>query len=350
MLVYLLEDRTSSGALVWKSHYAFSPRHAVRNAPLYHGVPYSRWRDDAKGLFVVASAAVVSSPELQRQAWALLRTLKIHGRLASDHQELALAIRYHLKTRGVITRSDRDMWSLMLIQWVRDTQPESYFSGSLDLGEAFLEELMSRPTELTLADRAARANLLEDLFGNTAEVLRMPGGAQNIGLVNLVASSEMVLRTIEHEEARAVAQLAVQIGNESLTRGFVMLAGVLPAATEIVVINIALEAFIGYIQFLGDLRDADKREIIESGEELDIWLSFAGILLPAASQIRYLGEALGIAQMLMLAASLLQALIAGLHRMLEATERLLAAVAAGFLEFFESDPDRVLFIPLKESV
>jgi hypothetical protein len=245
--------------------------------------------------------------------------------------------------RRLVLDEERLGWSLMLILWALEEAPPAYFRESKDFGLAFADYLEMRDE-------------LESAGGQMAVFRRR------------LLSLERVWRLREEKEFAIQARVNPRLEYlangkknilEAYAKAWLMAFGFLTGVTEVLVLDLLLEGFISYLNFLSDLDDLSTDYDLATEEKLESWLSFAGIFLPF---VRVLPEKIGalINGTLLLAVLtlFLKTIIQGLTGLLQALPRTMAALSAGAQTYNEvpvvtpapDDPQQdeveVLFIPL----
>lgn len=234
-----------------------------------------------------------------------------------------------------------DMWSLLLIDWVFTEQPTDYLNGNSELGDAFAAWLGVRfPMDvydfllfqLEYERPGHRAAFERQLLDPKRANLRL----------DLRLAVELHYRHLERIEAlRKVPGLYQKAGKVML-----LVFGLFTGITEVFVLTLILEAFIGYMQFLADLWEYEEDGVITELEAQQAWFSLFGLFLPFGSFLGKAGAKLtagvtyGMVGLTVLATAL-QAVI----DIIQVAQRALAAEEAGFFSYAELDPDMTVFIP-----
>jgi hypothetical protein len=270
-------------------------------------------------------------------------------RLALAEQVLAapegsrFALYLQLTGRRLLQERDRLQWSLMLILWALEEAPEVYFREGQYFGQAF----------------AAYLQMVDELEAVGGQV-----AVFNQHLLSL----DRVWSLREEREFAILARLDPKLeylvnGPKEILNAYAkawMLAfGMLTGVTEVLVLDLILEGFIAYLNFLSDMDSMDTEHELSSDEEAGAWLSFAGVFLPF---VRILPEKIGnlvnAAMLLTVLTLFIKAVIQGLTTLLESLPRVLAAVKAGVETYAEvpvviaapddplKDQPEALFIPL----
>ncbi len=239
------------------------------------------------------------------------------------------------------TYSFADLWSLMLIDWVFQEQPVGYIDGKMELGDAFAAWLgVQIPLdvydfglfELVFEQPTFRKTFSRQLLDRKQTNLRL----------DLRLQVEMHYRELERIEAlKKVPGLYQKAGQVML-----LVFGLFTGVTEIFVLTLILEAFIGYMQFMADLWEFEEDGIITEEEADQAWFSLFGVFLPFGA---YLGKGIALATTILsvglIGVAVLIAMLKAAFEIADKIFKLVAASQENISTYVEIDPEWAIFIP-----
>lgn len=341
MLVAVMVYDRGTGRLRYETRQALADRKVLRpGVRLYEGVPFRQ----TPGHYAYDQQYVVVAHPFANQPGNQTAADQHWKRLATELPGLPLEeFLDHMSSLITGTsRSDasRDLWSLMLIRFARSVAAREYWAGHEDLGRAFLRSLRPAGDQLPRTGPTAhRLNSLVERILNPTH-----------GIAHFVADQQLVALLDLQQEARLKQLARVHELGETYIMAMLFVAGLLTGVSEIVVLDVALQAFIGYIQFLSDLEELEQDGELteEEADSIWVWLSFAGIFLPFGRYfklIKNVDDTLGITALLLIAHETIRWIASVIFDVFEAAQRLLAADEAGFSTYLEMDVSNTVFIP-----
>lgn len=231
------------------------------------------------------------------------------------------------KLRGSYT--GRQLWSLMLIDWVFRVQPERYLAGKQSLADAFAEYIGLTKDSLRWGNHSV---FVSSVIWHRATI--RPD--HKIVLAMKQREREMF------EDLVKISGFYKRFGKLNL-----MLAGLLTGVTEVWIFTVLLEALFGYLGFLADMWEFEEDGIITEQEVEDLQKSFVfGIVLPLFAMLQGIIALLAVALMVGVALfELLSAIVTAIIELCERLAHALAALEAGMDEFAEVDPEKMVYIP-----
>ena len=310
------------------------------------------------GMYIIVGAAFASDARRQDEARRLLVELALNGSQAGDP---ALAIRtLFARVSQGNDSGDRDLWSLMLLQWVLDERPASYLQQNQPLGQAWLQRVV--PCDVrTLPDteRLLATLLPQKLIGNVQEALPAAYAARGTerSCVNVVPDHALVSAFEQDAERRLAALHFTQQSTERMARAFVFVAGFLPATGSARLLAIAYDLAMAYVHVLMEQRKYEEANAQGAGESgnstaeddpVAVYWSYAGFVIPFAMFVPYVRGAflgLGVSGLAWEALSMVVDLW---EAIITAGERVLAAAEEKFSDWHEFDVETGWLIPFDD--
>ena len=309
----------------------------------YIGLPF-KLHDDENFLsrsFVVLRVSRFFNPHLKREASRLGGLVTRTVLSNRDRNAGWLSLLQIPEIRKLRQNSDlSEAWTYMLIDIVLRERPQEYLAGKQHIADFFAERFQ-----------------LEFGFDLDPPFIREEFHHQLLERAYLDASLDLKMELAFRQQEIITAMENLQLASETFMQMMMVLMGMLCGLTEVLILDIILEAFIGYITFLHDLEKAEADGLITEDEAFGSWFALAGIFLPFLPALKsalskYGGKAGEIVNTLIdtgfgiiaIAALLLQIasmLIQGAAALLEA----IAADEAGFDDFGQYDPANTLYIP-----
>ncbi len=218
----------------------------------------------------------------------------------------------------------REAWGLMILRMILRDRPPSYFEGSQHLADYFADrfELKFEPSFLR---HVFHKQLLERAYIEADPDLKM----------------ELGLRYDDRlKQLEALAN-----GSESFMRAMVLAMGLLSGVTELIALDIVLEALIGYIAFAADVKQLKEDGLVSEEEAFGLWLSRIGIFLPfvrvAPGCIQILTNTITtVGAVIAILGAVLMAVVSFILGLLE----FVAADEVGFETFGQYDSETTVFI------
>lgn len=299
---------------------------------IYIGLPF-KMKDDENILsrsYIVLPLSQFFNPHIKREAARLngIVTRTVLGnpdRNAGWHDLMAMEEIRHLMQ----DRFKSEAWTYMIIEAVLRERPLEYLEGRQHIGDFFAERFQ-----------------LEFGFDLSPPLIREQFHKHLLDRAYIEASLDLKIDMAFRQEEIVSNMEGLQIIGETYMEVMIVLMGFLTGVTGMVVIDIILEAFIGYFQFLFELEKAEKDGIVTEEEAFGAWFSLAGVFLPFArilpDAFRMLVEmGLTIVGVAMILLQIVIALFRAAAGFLEA----MTADLAGFDSYAQYDPENTIFIP-----
>jgi hypothetical protein len=225
----------------------------------------------------------------------------------------------------------QDLWSLLILDWAIGTEDDpyalAYFKGDMNLGDAFARYLSIFPKE-SFKQNVIRRHLLD------------------IDRANTIIDLSLWVEMEDAHKARLQSLREVGAIYESYARLWMFIFGLFIGGTEVYLLKVAAEAFVGYMDFMIELYKAEEDGIITPEETQGAWLSLIGVFLPMG---QFLGKAVELGTLFVslgiLAISVALALLNALIEVLQKTERSVAAEEEGLDNYVEINMEMSVFIP-----
>lgn len=315
----------------------FSQQPAKMRDRMFIGLPFQMKDDqrireqDLSQNYVVLPLSRFFDPQTKKEAARIqgIVTRTVIGNADRNAGWAALLANPEIRHLSQSTRL-REAWSYMLIETILRERPAAYLSGSQHLADFFAERFQLE-FGLDLRPPLTREMFHRHLLADRA----------------LLDASLNLKMQLAFRQQQIISQLeGMQIIGETYMEVMIVLAGLLTGVTGALIIDLILEAFIGLLQFMFELKKAESDGIITEEEAFGSWFALAGVFIPftrvAPGFLRTLSElsltVVGVAAILLqLITSLLRAVLG----MIEA----LTADELGFDGYAQYDPLNTIFIP-----
>lgn len=311
--------------------YRLSRQPHLMRDKVFIGLPF-RMKDDENILsrsYVVLRLNRFFNPHLKQEAARLsgIVTRTVFGdpdRNAGWHKLVAMPEIKHLRQNSRLSEA----WTYMIIETVLRERPLAYLSGDQHLADFFAERFQ-----------------LKFGFDLRPPLIRQQFHHHLLDRACLEASPDLKMDLAYRQQKIIDHMEGLQLVGETYMKAMMVLMGMLSGVTEIAILDIILEAFIGYITFMEELDKAEADEMITEDEAFGSWFSLVGVFLPFTQILPGLAKTLVDAGLTIVAvAAILLQIIASLLRAAVSLMEYIAADRAGFDSYGQYDPETTIFI------
>ena len=229
-----------------------------------------------------------------------------------------------------------DAWTYWIIEIVLRERPAEYLTGKQHLGDFFAERFQidygGDPDNDVpfISQQMFHHHLLDRAYLDASLDLK----------VELAFENEQIIGKLE----------GLQIIGETYTEMMIALTGLLSGVTGAVVVDMILEGFIGYLQFVHELDNAEKDGIITDDEAFGASIALVGVFLPFSKILPgFIDYLVSVGLSVVGVASVISQIALGMLRLVLGLIEALSADAAGFEGYAQYDPANTLFIQFDSS-